>query len=463
MIVMKFGGSSLADAACFERVINSVASVLDRRPIVVLSAMKGTTDRLVKAARVAEQGSEAHAELVTAIRGTHVAAATALLPATTRSAYLAQLQLALNDLEEILHGIELLQDCSSRTMDLVMSFGERLSCQLFAGAADASGRLQTDFLDARRIVRTDDTFGDAVVDRQATYAAAQTALRDASGRIPIVTGFIGATAAGVTTTLGRNGSDYTASLLAAAVGAEAIEIWTDVDGVLSADPSMVDGAFVLPHLTYQEAMELSYFGAKVIHPYTMGPAIAAEIPIVIRNTFSPNAPGTRIDAETGTRNRAVTGIASVSDVALVNVEGSGMVGIPGVAARVLGSLARRNISVMMISQASSEHSICLVFRAGNGELARRALEDELGIEIETRRVEKLELVRDLAVVAIIGENMRGTPGIAGKLFAALGRGSVNVLAIAQGSSERNISLVVARADEKHALGVIHTAFLDNQE
>ena len=459
MKVLKFGGSSLADGTRIDAVTAIVAdAAAGGRIAVVLSAMKGVTDLLISAARKAEEGSEGSREALEKIRAQHLAAIRFLFSPPDQAAVITPVTIMLNDLEEILHGVELIRECSARTMDLVMSFGERLSCALAAAHMRAKG-LDAMLVDAREIILTDDRFGSAGVDFEASYPRIEARLAAIAG-IAVIPGFTGATAKGVTTTLGRNGSDYTASIVGAALGADAIEIWTDVDGVLSADPRVVPGAFVIPEVSFEEAMELSYFGAKVIHPSTMIPAVEKRIPILIRNTLNPSAPGTRIGAS-GARAAAhpITGIASIEGISLLNIEGGGMIGIPGIAARIFSALAREGVNIIMISQASSEHTISLVFKAGEADRALGALHRELALEIETGRLEDLALRRDLAVVSVIGENMRGTPGIAGRIFSSLGAARVNVLVIAQGSSERNISFVVEGAQESAAIRTIHDAFL----
>ena len=460
MKVLKFGGSSVADAARIESVTEIIREAAKGRAAVVLSAMKGITDMLIEAARKAEEGSEGHKPVLEKIRARHFDAVRAMFTPTDQAVVLTPLALMCNELEEILHGVELIRECSARTMDLVMSFGERLSCRLAVAYMQAHG-MDAELVDARDIVVTDDHFGSAGVDFPKSYARIEKRLSSIKG-IPVIPGFIGATEKGVTTTLGRNGSDYTASIIGAGAGAEVIEIWTDVDGVLSADPRIVPDAFVIPEISYEEAMELSYFGAKVIHPYSMVPAVEKGIPLLIKNSLNPAAPGTWIGAAGAARRegeRPVTGIASIEGISIVNIEGGGMMGIPGFAARVFSALAREGINIIMISQASSEHTICLVFRTSEGERALRALNRELALELETRRIERFELLKELLVVSVIGEKMHGTPGIAGRLFSALGQAGVNILVIAQGSSERNISFVIEEKDHALALRTIHAAFL----
>ncbi|HET6451253.1 MAG TPA: aspartate kinase, partial [Spirochaetia bacterium] len=371
MRVLKFGGSSVADGERMAAVTGIIAEAARKdRVAVVLSAMKPVTDRLIAAARLAEKGSEELRPALETIREQHFAAVRSLFPPTDQAAALTPLAVMCNELEEILHGVELVRECSLRTLDLVMSFGERLSCRLAVSYMCSKGHKAV-LVDAREIVRTDERFGSAAVDFPTSYRLIGERLAAVDG-IAVIPGFIGSTPSGVTTTLGRNGSDYTASIIGAGAGAEVIEIWTDVDGVLSADPRLVPDAFVIPGITSEEAMELSYFGAKVIHPYTMVPAVEKDIPILIKNSLNPSAPGTLIaDASRITRDggRPITGIASIEGICLVNIEGGGMMGIPGFAARIFSALAREGINIIMISQASSEHTICLVFRTVEGERA----------------------------------------------------------------------------------------------
>jgi aspartokinase/homoserine dehydrogenase 1 len=476
--VLKFGGSSLVDGGRIKEVTEVVFQAAGTdRVAVVLSAMKGVTDLLISAARAAEEGNDAFKQVLETIRGKHFDAARVLFSPADQAAALTPLALMCNELEEILHGVELIRECSPRTLDLVMSFGERLSCLLVAAYIRSRGK-DAILLDARELVVTNDSFGSAAVNFERSYQRIDARLSPIRS-IAVIPGFIGATEKGVTTTIGRNGSDYTASIIGAGAQAQMIEIWTDVDGVMSADPRIVPDAFVIPRLSYEEAMELSYFGARVIHPYTMVPAVEKRIPLLIKNSLNPSAPGTLVasaqdasgsqDGEgapgSGTRGlgsypgRAVTGIASIPGISLVNIEGGGMMGIPGFAARIFSVLAREGVNIIMISQASSEHTICLVFRTAEGERALTALNHELTMELETRRIERFELMRDLLVVSVIGENMAGTPGIAGRLFSSLGEAGVNVLVIAQGSSERNISFVIQEKDHVLALRTIHAALV----
>jgi aspartokinase/homoserine dehydrogenase 1 len=470
MKVMKFGGTSVADKRRIEAVARIIQEAARREKVaVVLSAMKGITDSLIRCARLAETANPLYKEQLASIRDRHLAVIGKLFsPGKKRETITSSredftgetvrmVEELLSELKDILHGVELLRECSLHSMDLIMSFGERLSCTLTAKYLQSLGT-EAAMVDAREIVVVNRDHGQIVVS-PVTYKKIRAKLSKTRG-ISIITGFVASTEEGVTTTLGRNGSDYTASLVAAAMDAAIIEIWTDVEGVMSADPRCVEGVFVIPEISYQEAMEMSYFGAEVLHPYTMIPAVDKGIPIRIRNTFNPETEGTLIARDVKPKKTPITGIASIENVALVNVEGGGMMGIPGFAARIFGCLANIQVNIIMISQASSEHSICLVFPEPDVDRVKKGLAHELEAELRTRRIQDFEIMKDLAIVAVIGENMRGKPGISGRLFSALGREHINVLAIAQGSSERNISFVIAKKDKEGALRCIHRAFLE---
>ena len=457
MKVMKFGGSSLADANRIRGVAEIVRTSMEEEPVaVVLSAMKGVTDSLISAARSAELGDVGYRDALEELRRRHRDTLSDLMPAPAGTAVTDTVMAMIDELGDVLHGVELIRECSDRTMDLVLSFGERINCTVVAAFLTQEG-MPAEFVDAREIVLTDTNHGGAVVEYAETYQRAAARLHRCAG-IPVITGFIASSEDGFTTTLGRNGSDYTASLIGAAISAESVEIWTDVDGVMSADPRFVEDAFVIPEISLQEAMELSYFGAEVIHPYTMLPAVERDIPLWIKNTLNPGVVGTRISGHPVHHERDITGIASIGHVALINVEGGGMLGIPGIASRVFGALAKAGVNIIMISQASSEHSICICIRESEVERAGRFLREELREELDQRRIDQFEERSGLEIVAVIGGNMRGRPGISGRLFSALGDSGINVLAIAQGSSEMNISFIIDRNDRQHTLNVVHRAF-----
>ena len=459
MVVQKFGGSSVEDAGKIREVAKiALEHLVDGKIAIVLSAMKGCTDLLLAAAKDAESGKASYKDSLGVLEKRHLDAAMDLTKGPAYSALRQSLEGQLKDLRDILHGVELVKECSRRSLDLIAGFGERLNCQLMAGYLNGAGH-EAHYIDAsKHFIITNDNHGAADVDFEATYRAVEARLKPLKG-VMVITGFVASTADGRPTTLGRNGSDYTASLVGAAIRAEAVEIWKDVDGVLTADPRFVKGTLVLDEISMEEAMEMSYFGAKVIHPSTMLPLLERGINLRIKNTLNPSVKGTLIRQNPKPHPYPITGIASIPDAALINIEGSGMIGIPGFASRVFGALARVKVNVIMISQASSEHSICIVCRATEADTALVALREELKVEHWAKKLKDCELVSGLEVIAVIGENMRGTPGITGRLFSSLGAKNINVLAIAKGSSERNISFVIESKDREVALNTIHSAFL----
>lgn len=456
--VYKFGGSSVATPERIRRVVSLVRAEPEARRVVVVSALGGVTDGLLAAIEAATARSGTHGGLIEALWERHAAAVEALAPVKERAALLEHLSAIRRDLGELLDGIYLLRECTPRTRDAVIGMGERLAAPIVAAAFRAAG-LDAAAHDAARFIRTDDAFGEAAV----RFAETETLVRDhfaaiPPGQVAVVTGFIAATEGGVTTTLGRSGSDYTATILAGALRAERVVIWTDVDGVLSADPRLVPDAFTLPELSYREAAEMAFFGAKVLHPRTMRPLIEHGIPLLIKNTLNPDAPGTRITADSTPTEGRVKAVTGIGDVAVVMLEGAGMMGVPGISARAFGALAAREINVLMISQASSEQSICLVVREAQAERAVAALREAFERELERGDVSRVFALPGNAVLSIVGDQMRMQPGLAGRMFSTLGRANINVLAIAQGAAETNISAVVGRADARRAVRALHEAF-----
>lgn len=461
MKILKFGSTLLKNGPALQVVAEIIArSEQDERDVVVFPALNGVEDYLIRAAKLAAADEDYRMQLQS-VKDLHLGLAQELFPAREQAGVITPLQIMINDLEDVLKGVQLLREYTRRTLDLILSFGVQMSCCLAAGYLQVYG-LPAVILDARRIIRTNDYHGNGVVSREITSELISACFKKEKGTLHVIGGGLACTEGGVTTSLGKNGADYTASLLAGVLNAGRIEIWTDEDGVMSADPAYVKEAFIIPELNYQEAMELSYFGAKTLHPRTMIPAVEGNIPIQICNVNKPGERGTLISSRAADCPYNIRGIASFSGAALLNIEGGGMIGIPGIAARIFGALARAEINIMMISQASSEHSICLVFSQSEADRAVRALTEELDTELNNGSIRKFELLKDLVVTAVIGENMRGTPGISGKVFSSLGRAGVNVLAIAQGSSERNISFVIGKQDQAAALKTIHNTFLTGE-
>jgi len=463
--VLKFGGSSLGTPGRIEEVRRIVSNAADRdRVLVVVSAFQGITNQLLECADLAARRDAASQQRFDKIARRHRSAVAALLGSRASRRTAAQVDQLLRELQDTLHGIGLLGYCPPPALDLTASFGERLSAIVVAAYLNELRPAR--FVDARELIVTDEQFTHANVDFARTNRNLRNELASTSRRrreIPVITGFIGSTRDGLTTTIGRNGSDYTAAIVGAAVGAAAIEIWTDVDGVLSADPRAVPSAFVLPQITYEEAMELSYFGAKVLHSAAIAPAVAKGIPILIKNTFHPDRPGTRITRRAAAGGddgpHAAKGISSVGELTLLTLKGLAMVGVPGIAERLFRTLAARHVSVILISQASSEHTICFAVSDADAPAAVDAVRHEFRFELQ-HRLTSLEIKTAQAILAVVGDGMKGRPGVAGKVFGALGRHNINISAIAQGASERNISCVVDSAQQARALNVIHHAFFE---
>ena len=457
--VHKFGGSSVADAACFERVAQIIESADDPRLAIVLSACRGVTDALYELVRLAESQQDGVRRALDALRERHAAIATTLLDARAAKLWLSGFDRDCHDLEGILNTVRLTRSASGAVRDLIVGFGEIWSTRLFREYLAHRGRRAgaIEWVDAREVLVVEwGALGPAV--QWAESAAKLAPLATAAGpRTLVITGFIAADRHGVQTTLGRNGSDFSASIFGALLDAAEIVIWTDVDGVLSADPRRVPDARVIDALSYNEAMELAYFGAKVIHPQTMAPAVRRNIPIVIRNTFAPGKPGTLI-CQAPQSGMPVKGITSIEQVALVNVEGAGMIGVPGTAHRLFGALREANVSVILISQGSSEHSICCAVPGAQAEPAVRAVREAFARELADGQIQSVDIDRELAILAVVGDGMAGMPGVSAKLFNALGASGVNVRAIAQGASERNISVVVDGKDATRALRAVHAGF-----
>ena len=457
--VHKFGGSSVADAACMERVARILEDDPRTRVAAVLSACRGVTDALLALVSAAERQEDGDAGRLEAIRQRHLIIAETLLPAADAADYVRELGRNCEDLAGILQTVRLLRIGSPVVRDLVAGFGEIWSTRLFTRYLQARNRRAggVHWVDAREIVTIDAApLGPSILWDESRANADRLIPQD-SGATLIITGFIARTREGLQTTLGRNGSDFSASIFGALLDASEIVIWTDVDGVLSADPRRVPDATVIDALSYNEAMELAYFGAKVIHPQTMAPAVSRAIPIWIRNTFAPDKAGTLICADP-VSSHPVKGITSIDEVSLINVEGTGMIGVPGTAQRLFGALREHGISVALISQGSSEHSICFALEQAEADRAAAVVREVFDRELRQGQIQRVDVTRDCSILAVVGDGMAGTPGIAAKLFNALGTSGVNVRAIAQGASERNISVVIDATQTARALGSVHASF-----
>jgi aspartate kinase len=459
---MKFGGTSVGDADCVRRAAAIVQSAAAQGAVVVVvSAMSGVTNRLVQAAHDAEAGEqELFAKLVGELRMQHTTALEALVSDPQRRSKIAEVcREILDESDRLLRGTSLIHELTPRALDAISGIGERLSALLVAGAICELG-LRSVAVSATEVIVTDPHHGRAEPLMTPTRARAEARLRPLldQGIVPVVTGFIAATPEGIQTTLGRGGSDYSATILGAALGAQETVIWTDVDGVKTADPRLVPEARTLPEISYNEAAELAYFGAKVLHPNTLRPVTAAGVPVWIRNSFSPEKPGTKITAKGMPTGGGVKALTAIRDVTLVTVGGPGIVGLPDVLARSFAATAETRANVFLVSQSSSQNDICFVISSADEKRTLTALRNAFAPEIAEQTVEHVSANPNVAVVAVVGENMRGIPGIAGRTFGALGREGVNIIAIAQGSSEYNISLVVEQNSTQRALAALHAEF-----
>jgi aspartokinase/homoserine dehydrogenase 1 len=458
MKVLKFGGTSVGSAASIQTLLNILKGEVknEDKPVVVLSAMGGVTNLLASMAEDAANGKEFTAQLAELERR-HFEVVKTLLDVQNQNPAFTRLKIHFNQLEELLQGVLTLRELTPKTRDQVLSFGERCSTIMVSKIA-AQHFKDVLYVDAADVIKTDSAFGNAKVNTELTEMLIRNLHQENKNKILFVTGFIAGNDAGQTTTLGRGGSDYTAAIFGAALNAKEIQIWTDVNGMMTADPRMVKKAFSLTELTYTEAMELSYFGAKVIYPPTMIPAFLKKIPIVIKNTFEPEFEGTVIRHDCKASSLPIKGISSINNISILNLEGSGMVGKSGFSGRLFSLLAREQINIILITQSSSEHSITFAVQPQDTERAKQVIEQEFELELLAKKLEHLVIEKNLAILAVVGENMKQTPGMSGKLFHALGRNGVNVRAIAQGSSEYNISVIISANDLAKALNAVHDAF-----
>ena len=457
--VHKFGGSSVADADCFRRVATIIEGDAQPGVAVVLSACRGVTDQLLNLVAAAERRDEpACSGGIDALLARHKLIADELLTGDAAAGYVGQLAADLEDIRGVLHTVSLIRAAGDNVRDLISGFGELWSTRLFAAFLAQRGRREgVRWIDAREVLVVEwGPLGPAVQWERSRANATEVLGEGAAGTL-VVTGYVASDPQGLQTTLGRNGSDFSASIFAALLDAAEIVIWTDVDGVLSADPRRVPDAKVINSMSYNEAMELAYFGAKVIHPQTMAPAVEREIPIRIRNSFAPERPGTAISARPESAD-AVKGITSIDQVALVNLEGTGMIGVPGTAQRLFGALRDEDISVILISQGSSEHSICFAIPEAQVRLADQVVRRAFATELREGQIQSVEVSAGCSIIAVVGDGMAGQHGVSAKVFGALGSAAVNIRAIAQGASERNISAVIDGRDATKALRAVHSSF-----
>ena len=449
----------MADPQAIARTL-SIVRKTDPPVLVVVSALGGVTDLLLEAARLASRQEEAWKQRLEVIEFRHLEAVRGLIPVASQAPVLSKVKKDLNILETLLEGAYLIGETTPKLLAKIVSFGELTSSYIIAAYYKSQG-VSASFRDSRELILTDDGDDHGGVLKDPTYDRIANALNGADA-VVVLPGFIASNQEGDTTTLGRGGSDYSAALFAAATGASRLEIWTDVSGMYTANPRLVKGARPIPLLSYEEAMELSHFGAKVLYPPTIQPVMQAGIPLVIRNTFAPEEAGTRIEASGNPEGRTVRGISYVPDIGLLSLEGPGMIGIPGISRRFFEVLAGKGVNVVFITQASSEHSICVGVSEGQLELASKATDQAFAHEIGRGEIKPVVVEGGLSIVALVGDQMKKHQGLSGKMFSALGRNNVNIRAIAQGASERNISAVIRREDVKKALNTLHEAFFEER-
>jgi aspartokinase/homoserine dehydrogenase 1 len=465
-LVMKFGGTSVGSP---EAIRQAAGIVLDQSQtwdhlVAVVSAMSGVTDALTRGALSAASGDEGiYRAIVADLRVRHYRVVDELLdPNGERAGLLAMVDEYLDEFASFCHSIHVLGEVTPRAMDAITSLGERINARILSALLRQRGG-RSEAVDATELIVTDETFQNAVPLMEPSRARAGARLGPLldEGCVPVVTGFIGATEGGTTTTLGRGGSDYSAAILGDCLDADEVWIWTDVDGVMTADPRIVSQARVIPSLSYSEVSELAYFGAKVLHPRTIRPVVERGIPLWVKNTFNPTFPGTRIDREAQSTPVTVKAVTAIEGLSLVTVEGRGMMGVPGIAARTFSAVASQGASVLMISQSSSEQSICFVIPTQAAPQVIRAIEAEMALELARRDVDRVWSMDNMVIVTAVGAGMRSTWGVAARVFGALGQGEINVIAIAQGSSDCSVSIVVAAEDCAEAVQQIHLEVIVN--
>lgn len=463
MKVLKFGGTSVGSIENIKRIIEIVRKENEQGEEVVLvcSAFSKVTDQLINAGKLAEKkDNQTYLEIFESFKERYRVAIESLI--TDKEIYTVMMEEfvdSMHRVEDILKGINLLGELSDKTLAQLVSFGERFSAFIVAGALRSAGQNGI-YVNATQLVRTDSDYLSAKVNFDKTNKNILDFFEAVNG-VAVITGFIGSDEHGNVTTLGRGGSDYTAAIFGAALKADAIEIWTDVNGVLTADPRRVEQAFTIPTLSYKEAMELSHFGAKVIYPPSIQPAYIKNIPLIIKNTFNPEHPGTYVSKDSGKTNNEIKGISSISDIAVLRMEGTGMVGVVGIASRLFGTLSRYAINIIFLTQGSSEHSICFGIVPSDIKKAQKCVEEEFRFEIQNRQIAPLVVETNNSIIAVIGENMSKVPGVSAKIFKALGKNGINVNAIAQGSSELNITVVIDRHNEAKALNALHEIFFES--
>jgi len=461
MKTLKFGGTSVANAQNIKLVLDIVTETSKKdKLVVVVSAFSGVTDLLVLAAANASSKDKNYKEIVSQIEKKHKEAIEELIPLTEQSELIDTINANINHLKTLLDGCYLLGELSNRTSDTILSFGELLSSQIIAKALEQKIK-GAGYKDSREIIKTNNHFGKAVVDFEVSNNLIATYFNSNAAQATVIPGFIASSLDGNNTTLGRGGSDYTAAIVAAALDATHLEIWTDVNGMFTANPKIVKQAQPIETISYQEAMELSHFGAKVLYPPTIQPVLKKNIPILIKNTFEPDADGTCISNNKNEKENPIKGISHIDGIALLTLEGSGMIGVSGSSKRLFEVLSNESINVIFITQASSEHSICIGILNSDADNAQKAIDKAFELEIAQNKIDKCIVEKNLCIVALVGESMKNHQGLSGKMFSTLGKNNVNIRAIAQGASERNISVVINERDVKKALNTLHERFFED--
>ncbi len=462
MKVVKFGGTSVGTPDNLRTVKDILASGKPgEKTVCVVSALGGVTNLLQECSEMAAQANESYEDLLSKIEQRHLDTIKELLPVQGQSSAFSKFKILFNELEDIMKGVYLIGELSPKSQDLVLSYGETFSSNIIFDYLSAEG-MNVTLADPRKLILTDSNFTNAMVDFKVTNQRIKEFIPTTEDLV-LCPGFVSANEAGVTTTLGRGGSDYTAALFANALDADSFEIWTDVNGMMTADPRQVQSAHSIDRLSFQEAMELSHFGAKVIYSPTIQPVLDKKIPIKIKNTFEPDAEGTTISADANGTRQYVKGLSSVKNISLLNLTGSGMVGIPKFSFRLFKALSEAQVNVIIITQASSEHSICVGVDDKDVEASKAAIAEEFQFELSIKKVDPLEVESGLAIVALVGDKMRDHVGVGGQMFSALGENGINIKAIAQGSSERNITVVVEERHLRKALNVLHESFFLSQK
>lgn len=460
MKVLKFGGTSVANAQNIKLVLDIVSKkAADEKLVVVVSALSKVTDMLLLASKKAAAGDESFKEILIEIEKKHLEALKELIPVTEQSSLLSHIKRIINHLETLLDGCYLLGELSLRTSDTILSFGELLSSYIIAEALKQNFQ-NSSYKDSRELIKTNSNFGKAAVNFEITNELINDFFASNEDQVVVIPGFIAASMDGINTTLGRGGSDYTAAIIAGALHANELQIWTDVNGMFTANPKVVKQAQPIAFISYQEAMELSHFGAKVLYPPTIQPVLKKNIPILIKNTFEPEVEGTYISNQEMVNTNPVKGISHIDKITLITLEGPGMIGVSGSSKRLFEVLSHKNINVIFITQASSEHSICIGILNVDAAVAEEAINSAFEAEIVQNKIDPCIVEKNLCIIALVGENMKNHQGLSGRMFSTLGKNNVNIRAIAQGASERNISAVINERDVKKALNTLHENFFE---